>query len=215
MRTVLNIIASSTLMFVMSVAPSWAGEVAVKNKGSATWAASPRGPWIDLRADGSVSRIYSRYSTPVEFADRRGINKAQVIAEEKAKAEIIRFLNQTIASTRVVTEIQNDLNKATQERQTGTAATVKKVDSRVVIENLTEVTASFAAGNLTGVIVLENGYDDKTKEAWVVVGMSEKTINAARAVQKMNKNPKTETRNSPDSMGMQPSESRKSPQKDW
>lgn len=207
-------ILGATILTLCSL-PGQAGEAAIQADGSGTWAASPRGPWIEFNADGSVKRIYSRYSTPVEFADRRGINKAQIIAEEKAKGEIVRFMEQGIASTRVVTEIQNDINKATQERQTGTKATVTKIDSRTVVENLTEVTASFAAGKLTGVIVLENGYDEKTQEAWVVVGMSEKTINAARAVQRMNTNPKAENRTGPDSMGMQPSETRKSPQKDW
>jgi hypothetical protein len=32
-----------------------------------------------------------------------------------------------------------------------------------------------ASGYLQGVIVLEKGYSDKTDEAWVVVGISDKT----------------------------------------
>ena len=38
---------------------------------------------------------------------------------------------------------------------------------------------------LKGVVVLENGYDEKAQEAWVMVGVSQKTIAAAEAARKM------------------------------
>jgi hypothetical protein len=96
--------------------------------------------WLDVSRQG--------LNTPVEFGDRRGISKAQIIAEEKAKAAIVRFLGQAISSTRVIGEVQNDLNKATQQRESGNAPNVKKVDKRTMIEGLTEVTTSFASGQL-------------------------------------------------------------------
>jgi len=203
------------LIVAMCGVPSWAGEVTVQNDGSTTWQAGVDGVEIEWNADGSIKRVYSRYSTPVEFPDRRGITKAQIIAEEKAKAAIVGFMNQSVSSTRVVTEVQADLNKAVQERQTGASAIVRKIDQRTLVEALTEVTASFASGKLSGVIVLEKGYDDKAQEAWVVVGISQKTIKAAREVQNTIADPNIGNRGGRDSMGMQPSEIRRSNQKDW
>jgi len=219
MRTASCSLVMGVFMVIALIAPSWAGEIAIQEDGSTVWQAGVDGVEIEWNPDGSVKRIYSRYSTPVEFPDRRGIAKAQIIAEEKAKAGIVRFMEQSVASTRVVTEVQSDLNKATQERQSGTAAIVKKTDQRTLVEALSEVTASFAAGNLKGVIVLEKGYDDKAQEAWVMVGISEKTIRAARAVQKMTNDPKatsdSDRRGEGDSIGTQPGEVRRSKQKDW
>lgn len=203
------------LAFSMTASQALAGDATIDADGSATWASSTRGPWIEFNPDGSVKRIYSKYSAPVEFPDRRGIHKAQVIAEEKAKAEIVRFLKQDIATTRVVVEVQNDVYKATQERETGSTAKTRKVDSRTVQETLTEITASFAAGELKGVIVLEEGYDEKAEEAWVVVGVSEKTINAARGAQRMLSVTEDGKPEQSDAAKTQPGEVRTTPQKDW
>lgn len=196
--------------------PSLAGDADVHADGGVTWQAGVDGVEIEWHTDGSIKRLYSRYSTPVEFADRRGISKAQVIAEEKAKANIIRFMNQSISSTRIVAEVQSDINKATQHRETSKEATVKKVDERTIMESLTEVTTSFASGSLRGVIVLERGYDEKTQEAWVTVGISEKTIAAARSVRGMvSSSPKTESTGKSSEIGTQEGEVRKSKQQDW
>jgi hypothetical protein len=208
---------STVLLLALGIwsPPVLAGEAIVSGDGSATWQAGVDGVEIEWNADGSVKRLYSRYSTPVEFADRRGIATAQIIAEEKAKAGIVRFIQQSVASTRVVAEVESDLNKAIQERSSGTPSTVHKSDERTLIESLTEVTASFAAGTLRGVIVLEKGYDDKAQEAWVVVGISEKTLNAASSVKHMIDEPKSPTTPGSDSIGTQPSEVRRSNQKDF
>ncbi|HZS53856.1 MAG TPA: hypothetical protein VFA65_05600 [Bryobacteraceae bacterium] len=208
---------AATLITPLSVAT--AGEVQVAKDNSTTWQAGVDGVEIEWNPNGSVRRVYSRYGVPVEFADRRGIAKAQIVAEEKAKAGIVRFMQQCVASTRVVTEIQTDLNRATQQRSSGRSTAINKTDERTLIENLTEVTASFASGTLRGVIVLEKGYDDKTQEAWVVVGISQKTIAAARGVRDMTtriqgSSPSDSTEQS-HSIGIQPGEVRQSKQKDW
>lgn len=207
-------------VILATLASSWcfAGNVTVQGDGTATWQAGVDGVEIEWNPDGSVRRISSKFATPVEFGDRRGISMAQVIAEEKAKAAIIRFMNQSVMSNRVVTEVQTDLNKATQERNTGSLAQIKKIDERTLVENLTEVTGSFASGNLQGVLILEKGYDDKTDEAWVVVGISDKTIRASRTVKNMFpdvENPKTSNEKTGSDVGIQPSEVRRTNQKDW
>ena len=206
------------LFSICLLQPLMAGEAGVNNDGSVTWQAGVDGVEIDWNPDGSVRRISSRYSTPVEFADRRGVYKAQIVAEEKAKASIIRFLKQSSASTRIVAEVQTDINKATQNRETGEKAIVRKSDERVLIESLTEITASFAAGTLRGVIVLEKGYDEKTQEAWVVVGISDKTLNASRSVNNMLEGNNTNSPNasSGDSgIEKQPSEVRRHQNPNW
>lgn len=193
-----------------------AGGATQRPDGTTVWQAGVDGVEIEWNEDGTVKRIYSRFSTPVEFPDRRGIAKAQVIAEEKAKAGIIRFMNQSVTSARVVAEVQSDLNKATQERKTGSGATVVKTDQRILLETLTEVTGSFAAGTLRGVVVLEKGYDDKKQEAWTVVGISQKTIEASRAVRDMTTNSRgAESQGAIDSVGKQGSEVRRTKQKEW
>jgi hypothetical protein len=40
-----------------------------------------------MGSGGSFNRIYSRYTQTVAIPDRQGIAKAQIIAEEKAKAD--------------------------------------------------------------------------------------------------------------------------------
>jgi hypothetical protein len=115
-----------------------------------------------------------------------------------------------VSSTRVVVEVQNDLSKATQERESGKTPNIKKLDDRTMIEALTEVTTSFASSELKGVIVLERGYSDKTEEAWVVVGISDKTIKAARDVKTMGAEPRVDKKTEEsDALGRQPSEVRR------
>lgn len=191
-------------------------EVVVDGDGAVTWQAGIDGVEIEWHADGSVRRIFSRYSTPVEFADRRGLAKAQVIAEEKAKGSIIRFMDQSVTSTRVITEIQSDINRATQTRETGQDAHVLKVDERVIMESLTEVTSSYASGNLRGVIVLERGFDEGLEEVWVVVGISDRTISAARGMQNViSDSPRTTSGEGTSGISVQPSEVRRSNQQNW
>jgi hypothetical protein len=212
-----RLIQVATLLAVLTLGSGFAaaGTVEQQEDGNTVWQAGVDGIEIEWNADGSVKRISSKYSTPVEFGDRRGIAKAQIIAEEKAKAAIVRFRNQTSSSARIIGEVDNDLQKATQERETGKKPNVKKLDERTMIEALTEVTTSFASGPLEGVIVLEKGYSDKTDEAWVVVGISDKTIKAARGVKEMGQEQKRNDAPGADQLGNQPSEIRRSNQKDW
>jgi hypothetical protein len=209
-------LAAVVLAFVTQTA--WAGDVVRDADGATRWQAGIDGVEIEWAPDGSVRRLYSRYGQPVEFADRRGITGAQTIAEERAKAAIVRFMDQRVASNRVVTEVEADLGKATQERQAGDTQ-VKKVDQRTLLTSLSEISGSYASGELRGVIVLEKGYDEKTGEAWAVVGISDKTIRAARAVKDMNgpKDPEGRAGSSQpgNPLGLQNGEVRRTHQQDW
>jgi hypothetical protein len=199
---------------------AYAGDVSTKPDGSTVWQAGVDGVEIEWAADGSFNRIYSLYTQPVEFPDRRGIRKAQIIAEEKAKAAIIRFIDQHVSTKRVVTEVDNDFQQSTLTRGTGKQNEITKKNERTMIENLSEITGSSAAGNLRGVIILEQGYNKKAEEAWVKVGISKKTMATSNALKNAldNKSP-TDTSSGQTQTGsgiiLPDSEVKKSKQKDW
>jgi hypothetical protein len=202
-----------------------AGEVDTKADGTTVWQAGIDGVEIEWGSDGSFSRIYSRYTQPVAFPDRQGITTAQTIAEEKAKAAIVRFIDQEVASKRVVAEVQNTMNQSTRERGTGKEANITKTSQRQMIENLTEVTTSAAAGKLRGVIILERGYDEKDEVAWVKVGISQKTMRASDSLKDGLTNKSTVskpadseergTRSKGSSIPLPGSEVQRPQQKDW
>jgi hypothetical protein len=152
--------------------------------GAITWQAGIDGATLEFNPDGTIKRIYSKYSHPVTIADKRGIKTATTIAEEKAKANIVRFLNQHVASSRIVNEFENTASITTQEKSGG-GESVSTTDKRAISQSLNELTSSLSSGTLTGVVVLESGYDEKEREAWVVVGLSQKTMGAAQATQEM------------------------------
>ena len=164
------------------IVPLYGGQIETKPEGTTVWQAGIDGPRVEWGPDGSWNRIYSRYSQPVAFPDRQGISKAQIIAEEKAKGEIVRFINQEVASARVVTEIQNDMNQSTRTKWTAQEDNITKTSQRQMIETLSEITSSVAAGRLRGVVVLERGYDAKEEVAWVEVGISQKTMRASESL---------------------------------
>ena len=199
---------------------AYAGQVE-ETDASIVWQAGIDGVEIEWGPDGSFSRIYSRFSQPVEFPDRRGVSKAQIIAEEKAKAAIVRYLEQNVATARVIGEVDNDISTSTLSRGSNQSEDVRKSTQRQMISSLTEVTSSVAAKSLRGVVVLERGYDEKGEVAWVKVGISKKSMAASEGLGKALSGepppeptaPGGQTPNS--SFEHAPSGVQRSPQKDW
>jgi hypothetical protein len=135
---------------------------------------------IDIKVDknGNLVSLRSRYDQPVDFPDRRGINTSYIIAEEKAKAQLVRFMSQQVATNRTISEIDSQTEKAS--RTSGnTSSGWSKDNVRNVETTLKEYTSSFAAGNLKGVVILERTYDEKKAEASVTVGINRQTSQAA------------------------------------
>ena len=160
-----------------------AGDLSQDLDGSIVWKAGIDGVEMKFGPDGQFERIESQASHPVRFPDRQGVAKAQVIAEEKAKAGIVRFMErEDLTSGRVVTQIDNDVEQATRRRTNNDPDNISKTNQRTMIETVTEFTASFASGKLRGVVVLERGYSDRDEEAWVKVGISRKSMGASRAL---------------------------------
>ena len=168
-----------------SQAAATRNEVSLSNQGIVTWRNAANGVTVEWYPDGRLRRLYSRYSHPVEFPDRRGLNTAYVISEEKAKAGILRFLEQSAYSERYINEVQSDFSQAAQKRESGLKPIVNKTDERKFAQSLREVTGSKVSGTLRGITVLERGFDENAEEAWVMVGFSDRTIQAARAVRQM------------------------------
>lgn len=181
-RSASRLVAVAIFLIPGSIS-SMASDV-VQTQDSRVWRAGIDGVEVEWNNDGTVRRISSQVSQPVQFPDRRGIRKAQTIAEEKAKAAIIRWLKQESFSSRIVTEIDQDLETASRERS-GDGDTWSKSNQRKMVENLTEVVGSFARGSLRGVMILEKGYDEANEEAWVKVGISRKSISATEQVEDM------------------------------
>lgn len=182
-----------------------------------TWQAGVDGVEIEWAPNGEFARIYSAFYQPVSIPDRRGISKAQLIAEEKAKAAVVRFMDQQVSSKRTVEQIDKDLENATVTRASGAAEQSSKVNQRVMMETLTEVTTSYASGKLRGVIVLEKGYDERKGEAWVKVGISRKTMAVAAALKDATQAAGADGSRAGQAapVAAQPSEVRRSAQKDW
>jgi hypothetical protein len=177
-------LAAAATLYAALIGAASAQSVEKRPDGTVEWKAGINGVTLEFNPNGGVRRIYSKYSHPVTIADKRGVHTATVIAEEKAKGEIVRFLKQEVATGRVVNEFENTVSKTTQEKA-GEGKSISTVDQRTIGQSLTELSSSMASGTLSGVVVLESGYDDKEQEAWVVAGLSEKSMSAARATRDM------------------------------
>ena len=128
---------------------------------------------VEIKFDkyGNLLSLRSTYRHPVEFGDRRGISKAYIIAEEKAKANIARYLNQLVTTSRITTEIDDSLNKSTRSRNS-TGESWSKDNTRNVVESIKEITTSSSSALLRGVRIIERSYAEKDEEVKVVVGIN-------------------------------------------
>jgi len=163
-------------------------ETVAKIEGGNQAVVTDDGLGVELKfdANGQLLSVKSTFFHPVEFPDRRGINKAYIIAEEKAKANIARYMRQASSSTRTVREVDDSLSKATRN-SSGEGASWSKENTRKVIETLEEVTGSSAQAVLQGVRILERSYDEKAEEVKVVVGINRQSRSgAAQLEQSMN-----------------------------
>ncbi len=134
---------------------------------------SDDGLGVQLRFDknGELLSVKSTYHHPVEFPDRRGISKAYIIAEEKAKANIARFMNQVISTSRITNELDESQSQSNRNRSNN-GESWSKDNSRKVTESLREVTTSSSSAILKGVRILERSYNEKDEEVLVVVGIN-------------------------------------------
>ena len=124
----------------------------------------------------SVSRV------PVKFNDSSGRRKARVIAQERAKGEIVRFFQQNQTSFRQLRATDSDNETATRLVDHNGVSTRKEY-TREQSDTLVEMETSIAAGNLSGIRQVEESFDSSTQEICVAMGLSSKSAQGAREVQ--------------------------------
>lgn len=147
-----------------------------------SWQFEADGITYELDNTGNIIRLFSKYSQPVPVPDRRGIRNAQIIAEERAKATIVRFIDQSVSDTMVIEQLESEMSAAAARSGGDSGPQLSSEAIRTSISNITQITRSQAANNLRGVVRLEDGYDAELGEAWVVVGISRSSSDAARDI---------------------------------
>jgi hypothetical protein len=145
---------------------------------------SDDGLGVEFRTDkdGKLLSVKSTYQHPVEFPDRRGIAKAYKIAEEKAKGNIARFMEQSVKTSTLITELDESQSQSNRSRS-NTGATWNKDNSRKVTESLLELNGSNASAVLRGVRVIERTYSAENEEVTVVVGINKESQQGAQQLQ--------------------------------
>lgn len=144
---------------------------------------------IEFDESNDWVRMYSTYRQPVSFPDRAGIRKAYTIAEEKGKAQIIRFFRQNVTSGRLIEEVNSEAQTAVR-RQVNGSDSVSRTTQREMVESIREFTSSYSEGTLRGVTVVEQGYDEVAEEVWVKVGLSRTTMRLGAQMQQEMANPR-------------------------
>jgi hypothetical protein len=199
---------------------SIAGDIKISGSNDIVWQAGINGIEIEWDQNGAFKRVYSQKCNPVRIPDREGITKATDIAEEYAKGAIVSFIEQNSFGSKLVNQISSDSEKATRSQTIGTD-TVSTETTRQMSESLTKIVGSDFKGKLSGVVLLESGYDPKKQEACVRVGISLKTLGAANslsnALNNKNNANNQNSRNQSDlkSNLIQDTETRKSRMEDW
>ena len=214
----LSIFLFISLIFFPSL--GFTGELKKDGDGDILWQAGINGVEIEWDQTGNFKRLYSQKCNPVRFPDREGISKASDIAEEFAKSAILRFIEQNSFGSNLVSQVSSDSEKAIRTQSLGSDV-VNSETSRQMSETLTKIVGSDVRGKLSGVVLLESGYDPKKQEACVRVGISLKTLGAANSLSNaINNKGKSQTGNSSPADGsssnlIQGTDVRKSKMNDW
>lgn len=139
---------------------------------------------VELRfnQNGELLFIKSTSHHPIEFPGRQGIIKAYIIAEEKAKANIARFINQEVTTIRITTELDESKSRYSRT-SSSTDENWSKDNSRKVSESLKEITTSRAIAILKGIRLIDRTYDEKNEEVMVVIGINKSSQSQAIQLQ--------------------------------
>lgn len=162
---------SSFFVYSQTSTPAWSHEI--------------DGVTFEVDSDGEILRIFSKVSQPIAIPDRRGIRNAQLVAEERAKAAIIRFIEESVEDVTVVQSIADEL-QATLAMRSGLDGDLEFTSetARTASESIVRITRSHAEGQLRGVVRMSQGFDPDEEEAWVVVGISRDGMQHAEAARR-------------------------------
>jgi len=134
----------------------------------------PTGVQLRFNDDDTIRAIIALGEAELIFGDRKDIRQAIKKATMRAKAEIAKFMTESIKSKDVLNEITKTVSKTTS--QGGSEAV------RDVVESQIETMENSANAMLSGVVTLKQNVNKDKKFVTVVVGIKEQTI---RAVSKL------------------------------
>ena len=134
----------------------------------------PTGVQVKFHEDGSMRAIISSAESELMFGDRKDIRQAIKKATMRAKAEIAKFMKESITSNDVMDELTNIASKANSKGDTES--------TREVIEAQRENIQNSASAILSGIVTLSQDINKDEKYVTVVLGVKEQTINAASKI---------------------------------
>lgn len=136
------------------------------------------GPDLHVGKDGNWE-LSVRVSQPVRILDQQGIDTAEKVAEERAKAAFIEYLDLQASKDTSVSDITTEVSRAL-----ASGALLSGDSARDITTTVRELIHSYASGELRGVTVLDKGYDANSKIAWVTIGISKNSLALSRTLQK-------------------------------
>ncbi len=181
-RAVAALAATPTESAVAATPATAGGAARVPGPSTTTYQMPARGIRIETNPNGAWQRIYATGRQPVGSTDRRAITLAQRIAEQRAKAQIVDFLNQDVSHEVLVRELDSSTSSG-QSTEPASASPSTPAPTRALVSSLEETIRSVSRGTLRGVVVLGSGYDERTEEAWVEVGITQPGLGIARSVE--------------------------------
>ena len=134
----------------------------------------PTGTQVTFNDDGSMKSIRASAESELRFGDRKDIRQALKKATMRAKAEIAKFMRESITSEDVMNEITNISSKANNKGENET--------TREGIESQIENIQNSASAILSGIVTLSQDINKDEKYVTVVLGVKEQTINAASKI---------------------------------
>jgi len=151
------------------------------------WSFQADGVTFEFGDDGEIERIYAKHTEPVNFPDRRGISTATTIAEERAKARIVRFIEESVTDEMTVYELEVEAQIALASSQASDGESnpspeVNRENVRASLRSIERMTRSAAEGQLRGVVRLEQDYNAEEEAVYVVVGISRNSTSASRGL---------------------------------
>ena len=135
-----------------------------------------------ISVNGEKQQVVAVYHESVKFTDNSGIRKAVIVAEERAKGELVRFFSQNQNTMRTIEASDSDAEEATRLVDENGAVTNRSI-TRSQSATLTQVDSSIASGDLSGIMKIEEAYDQDTEEVCVAMGFSAKSNAMAREAQ--------------------------------
>ena len=138
------------------------------------WNETPGGKEVTA-PDGSKRRTATA-TQAVRFPDQNSIRTAQIVAQERAKGDLARFIRQVQTSQRISVSENSEVAILS---KSGNRESYSEDATSITKASMIERNESRASESLSGVVVIEQQYDPTRKAVCVMVGMSDKTIKAA------------------------------------